>query len=135
MEDDLIEQISRNNPSVGRQLRRRVVTIGSFFAQSDVVRSDVLGPFSNYELAVLVSSFSDTQKQTAMLSCIESRRRELVQEQMQMLVDENKYALADTQRSLKARLKDGLRSIRATQVDIREEESAEPDAGTSGIAA
>jgi len=135
MEDDLIEQISRSNPSVGRQLRRRVVTIGSFFAQSDAVRSDLLGPFSNYELAVLASSFTEAQKQAALLSCIEVRRRELVQEQMHMLVDENKYALADTQRNLKARLKDGLRAMRRTQADEGEEEAAEPQASASGVAA
>ncbi|HET9236847.1 MAG TPA: hypothetical protein VFO10_06330 [Oligoflexus sp.] len=135
MEDDLMEQISLSNPTVGRQLRRRVVTIGSFFAQPDSVRADLLGPFSNYELAVLASAFPDDQKKAALLSCIEPRRRELVQEQMHMLVDENKYALAETQRNLKARLKDGLRVLKANQGDDEplDEQDAAPT--SSGAAA
>ncbi len=135
MEDDLLDQISRSNPTVGRQLRRRVVTLGSFFTQAEAVRADLLGPFSNYELAVLVSAFPDDQKKAALLSCIEPRRRELVQEQMHMLVDENKYALAETQRNLKARLKDGLRVIRANQVDEAIEEEQEANTSAPGAAA
>ncbi len=135
MEDDLLDQISRSNPTVGRQLRRRVVTLGSFFTQAEAVRADLLGPFSNYELAVLVSAFPDDQKKAALLSCIEPRRRELVQEQMHMLVDENKYALAETQRNLKARLKDGLRVIRANQGDEAIEEEQESNTSAPGAAA
>jgi flagellar motor switch protein FliG len=135
MEDDLMEQISLSNPTVGRQLRRRVVTIGSFFAQPDNVRADLLGPFSNYELAVLASAFPDDQKKAALLSCIEPRRRELVQEQMHMLVDENKYALADTQRNLKARLKDGLRMLKANQGDDEPLDEQDAAPSSSGVAA
>lgn len=135
MEDDLMEQISLSNPTVGRQLRRRVVTIGSFFAQPDNVRADLLGPFSNYELAVLASAFPDDQKKAALLSCIEPRRRELVQEQMHMLVDENKYALAETQRNLKARLKDGLRVLKANQTDDGPLDEQDAPPSSSGVAA
>jgi flagellar motor switch protein FliG len=135
MEDDLMEQISLSNPTVGRQLRRRVVTIGSFFAQPDNVRADLLGPFSNYELAVLASAFPDDQKKAALLSCIEPRRRELVQEQMHMLVDENKYALAETQRNLKARLKEGLRVVKANQGDDEALDEQDAAPSSSGVAA
>jgi flagellar motor switch protein FliG len=135
MEDDLIDQISRSNPSVGRQLRRRVITIGSFFTLPDEVRADLIGPFSNYELAVLVSAFTDDQKKAALLQSIEPRRRELVQEQLHMLVDENKYALADTQKALKSRLKEALRAFRVSQGNdaVEEDETVEPS--TSGAAA
>jgi flagellar motor switch protein FliG len=135
MEDDLMEQISLSNPTVGRQLRRRVVTIGSFFAQPENVRADLLGPFSNYELAVLASAFPEDQKRAALLSAIEPRRRELVQEQMHMLVDENKYALADTQRNLKARLKDGLRMLKANQGDDEPLDEQDAAPSSSGVAA
>ncbi len=111
------------------------MALGSFFTQAETVRADLLGPFSNYELAVLVSAFPDDQKKAALLSCIEPRRRELVQEQMHMLVDENKYALAETQRNLKTRLKDALRVIRANQGDDAIEEEQDTDTSTSGAAA
>jgi flagellar motor switch protein FliG len=135
MEDELIEQISRSNPSAGRQLRRRVVTLGSFFAQPESVRTDLLEPFSNYELAALTAAFVDEEKRSLLLNSIDSRRRELVQEQMHMLVDENKYALADTQRHLKARLKEALRLARANQSEEDEEAIQDDQPPASDVAA
>ncbi len=138
MEDDLIEQISRSNPVVGRHLRRKVITIGSFFTLPDSVRVEVLGPFSNYEVAVLLSAFPDEQKRALLMNALEARRRELVQEQMHMLVDENKYALADSQKNMKTRLKEALRVIRANQDEHGGESTAEsdsPEAGAKGTIA
>jgi flagellar motor switch protein FliG len=135
MEDELIEQISRNNPAVGRQLRRRVVTLGSFFAQPDSIRADLLEPFSNYELAALAAAFPDEGKRTQLLNSMDARRRELVQEQMHMLVDENKYALAETQRHLKARLKEALRLARANQGEDAVEEAPQEEVSTASDAA
>ncbi len=139
LEDDLIEQISQSNPEVGRHLRRKIVTIGSFFMMPDAVRGEILGPFSNYELAVLLSGFTDTQKQASLMSSLEPRRRELVQEQMHMLVDENKYQLAEAQKTLKNRLKDALRVTRANRMDEGQDDAADgegdSDKATGTIAA
>jgi flagellar motor switch protein FliG len=134
MEDELIEQISRSNPAVGRHLRRRVVTLGSFFALPESVRADLLEPFSNYELAALTAAFADEEKRSLLLHSVDSRRRELVQEQMHMLVDENKYALAETQRHQKARLKEAMRLARANQSED-EEEAVQEDHSTASDAA
>jgi hypothetical protein len=70
-----------------------------------------------------------------LLNSIDSRRRELVQEQMHMLVDENKYALADTQRHLKARLKEALRLARANQSEEDEEAIQDDQPPASDVAA
>lgn len=138
MEDELLDQIAQSNPAAGRYLRRKVVTIGSFFALPDSFRADILGPFSNYDLSVLISGFADEARQKELLNIFEARRRELVQEQMQMLVDENKFALAESQARMKTQLKDALRKLRAN-VEMDEPEStseaAEPVQQVSGQAA
>lgn len=137
MKDDVIEQIARENPFVGRYLRNNVITIGTFFMLPKDFRADLLESFTNYELALLVSSFEGDNR-TSIVESLDERRRELIDEQVSMLSDENRHVLIGQQNKAREKILKELRKIQATtnlsSVVILSKDDSHPESQVDNVA-
>jgi hypothetical protein len=111
LDDSVIDALSKAHPEVGSYLRRHVMTLGSFFRLPPHLKSDALQGFTNSELALLLASYDDESVRKLIYDAMDKRRRELVEEAVEMLRDENKVALAENQKRVKSKLTQALRRM------------------------
>ena len=114
LEDEMIEQLSAANSEIGDYLRRRLVTMGTFFAMKPQDQKMLVSTFTNSDFATLLSSLSDEAQKATVFGLLEETRKELVSEQLSVLAEESKIVLADRHKEIRRRLRGLLKQLRAS---------------------
>jgi len=136
VDDNLIEALSAARPEFGSQLRKSIMTIGGFFRLPESLQSEALQGFSNYELAALISAFPDHERRQVIYKTLDKRRRELIEESVEMLQNEQAGNLQEIQRKVKQKLLESLRTMAraGAMADASLEESGDPGASLTTAA-
>ncbi|RZA23716.1 MAG: hypothetical protein EOP10_11980 [Proteobacteria bacterium] len=114
LEDDMIEQLGAANSEIGNYLKRKLVTMGTFFALPADEQRDLLTTFTNNDYALLVSSLQDDAQKSVILKLLDGSRKELVTEQLSILQEESKIILAERHKDIRRRLRTLLKQLRST---------------------
>ncbi|MBC7533280.1 MAG: hypothetical protein H7318_17045 [Oligoflexus sp.] len=113
LEDDVIELLNDANPEVGRYLKKKLVTMGTFFAMTDAEKKDILSSFTNNDFASLISSLDDEQLRTEIINLLEATRKEMIVEQLSVLAEESKLDLAERHKLIRKRIRTLIKQTRA----------------------
>ncbi|MBC7659811.1 MAG: hypothetical protein H7249_08890, partial [Chitinophagaceae bacterium] len=105
LEDDIIGQLSDANPDVGQYLKKKLITMGTYFALSDGEKKDLLSGFTNNDFASLLSSIEGENERNIIFKMLEETRREMIIEQLSVLAEESKADLAERHKTIRKRIR------------------------------
>ncbi|RYZ58460.1 MAG: hypothetical protein EOP07_07025 [Proteobacteria bacterium] len=113
LEDEVIDQLGDANPDVGAYLKKKLVTMGTFFAMELEDKKDLLAAFTNNDYASLISSMDNEGMRAEILGLLEATRREMIVEQLSVLAEESKLDLAERHKQIRKRIRSLIKQTRA----------------------
>lgn len=113
LEDEIIDQLAEANPDVGHYLKKKLITMGTFFGMSFEEKKDLLGAFTNNDYASLISSLDNDLMKTEILNMLEATRREMIVEQLSVIAEESKLDSAERHKQIRKRIRALIKQTRA----------------------